>query len=199
MSSSAQVRSLRCVVLLAIMLVPGSAPAGLFGRIRDRLRQRVDQRVDKLKKRIEGTLDRPCGPEFSAALKAATDAQKRCLEDPPPGSPVDKFEKLSEKDAKDFCGRRSDEECLDHVLDQQEKFCDVKIASLVAQAAGKRAVCLAEDKNCIGLNVRLAANLEQIGVLQGSIFAAETALKGLKDRLKKQLDDDAKLRAQCRP
>lgn len=199
MSSSAQVRSFRCVVLLAIMLVPGSAPAGLFGRIRDRLRQRVDQRVDKLKKRIEGTLDRPCGPEFSAALKAALDAQKRCLEDPPAGSPIDKFEKLSEKDAKDFCGRRSDQECLDFVLDQQESFCDVKIASLVAQAAGKRAACLAEDKNCIGLNARLAANLEQIGVLQGSIVAAETALKGLKDRLKKQIDDDAKLRAQCRP
>ncbi len=199
MSSSSRTRAFRCFVLLVLFLVPQSAPAGLFGRVRDRLRQRVDQRVDKLKKRIEGTLDRPCGAEFSAALNAALDAQKRCLADPPAGSPVDKFEKLSQKEADAFCGKRSDEECLDFVLDEQEKFCDVKITSLVAEAAKRKAACLSEDKNCVGLNARLAVNAEQIALLQGDVRVAEAALKALQNRLKKQQEEDAKLRAQCKP
>ena len=72
-------RALGYAVALALLLPAAPAPAKLFGRIRERLKQRLEQRVDKLQKRIEGTLDRPCGPEFRNAVREAVEAQRQCL------------------------------------------------------------------------------------------------------------------------
>jgi len=146
------------VAVLVSLGVSESAHAGLFGRIRDKIRQRVDNRVDKLRDRLD-TLrdiapDRPCAKEFRELLKQALDARRRCLDDAPPGSPIDKFEKLSRREAEDFCGRRGDAECLDFVLDEQEKFCEQKTDGLVAKVIAKRAECTQENAKRFAGKVR---------------------------------------------
>jgi hypothetical protein len=133
----------------------GTASAKLFGRIRERLRDRVDASLDKLRKELD-TLRGPgsCPDEFRAALDRALDARKACLVDPPPGSPLDSFEKLSEKQADAFCGKRNDRECEDLVLDQQQSFCRDRTAQLLAAATKKRAQCAGETAKRFGGKVR---------------------------------------------
>lgn len=147
----------RMLTLLVVVAVAtsGTASAKLFGRIRERLRDRVDASLDKLRKELD-TLRGPgsCPDEFRAALDRALDARKACLVDPPPGSPLDSFEKLSEKQADAFCGKRNDRECEDLVLDQQQSFCRDRTAQLLAVATKKRAQCAGETAKRFGGKVR---------------------------------------------
>lgn len=103
----------------------------------------------------------PCAREYNEAVKAAEAEAKACLDpdNPPAGSPLAKFNALTNTQLATFCGDKTLQACADDVVKDQQRFCAVNAAKAKSRAK------TAQQKCCSGFAARkkeLEAELKAI-------------------------------------
>ena len=99
----------------------------------------VDFRRDLPELRFED----PCAREYNEAVKAAEAEARACLnpDTPPAGSPVAKFNALTNAQLAAFCGDKTLEACVANVLLEQKRFCAINAAKAKAHAKSVLSKC----------------------------------------------------------
>lgn len=85
----------------------------------------------------------PCAREYNEAVKAAEAEAKACLnpDSPPAGSPLAKFNALTNAQLAAFCGDKTLDACVANVLLDQKKFCAINAAKAKARAKSALSKC----------------------------------------------------------
>lgn len=85
----------------------------------------------------------PCAREYNEAVKAAEAEAKACLnpDSPPAGSPLAKFNALTNAQLGSFCGDKTLDACVAGVLLDQKKFCAINAAKAKARAKSALSKC----------------------------------------------------------
>ncbi len=107
----------------------------------------------------------PCQAEFDAAVREAQAEAQACLniDNPPPGSPFDTFNKKNAAGQQVFCDdaerTHPGKTCGDVLIADQQRFCAINAAKAKARAKSIEARCLAceqKKKELADLKARIA-------------------------------------------
>lgn len=108
------------------------------------LRRATDAAIVDLRRDLpELKFEDPCAREYNEAVKAAEAEAKACLDpdSPPAGSPVAKFNALTNAQLAAFCGDKTLDACVASVLLDQKKFCAINAAKAKSRAKTALSKC----------------------------------------------------------
>ncbi|MEX2271688.1 MAG: hypothetical protein WD690_09470 [Vicinamibacterales bacterium] len=132
----------------AHVLAQAPTKAAVDAQIKSKIASRIIDELSDIRKVKLGT--GACQAEYDKAVAAATAGFQVCmnLDNPPAGSPMDKYNKHTRFQHDQYCGDLTPGQCADKVLAEQHRFC--AIASAKAKSLAKRieAGCEAKTKIC---------------------------------------------------
>ncbi|MCC6131849.1 MAG: hypothetical protein IT186_18165 [Acidobacteria bacterium] len=118
-------------------------------------------------------------------LRAKANADyKACVEEStaPAGSPVEKFNKLSNTELATFCGSKTLDQCVADVIKAQEDFCKAKVKPTQDAAAAAKKECIEANKECAKANAA-------VKTIEAAVATLDAQKKKLEADLKKATDD----------
>jgi len=94
-----------------------------------------------------------------AAYKSSVDNANRtyasCLANPPAGSPIDNFNKMTNMQLGQYCGSKTMHECTDMVSAQQTAYCEKMVLPLRQRAEQEKQMCGQARKECTDARAQL--------------------------------------------
>lgn len=101
----------------------------------------------------------------------------------PGGSPIEKFNKLSNTELATFCGSKTLDQCVADVVKAQEEFCKAKVKPTQDAAAAAKKECIEASKECAKANAAVKTIEAAITTLDAKKKKLEADLKAATDEL----------------
>lgn len=163
--------SLLALVAAAAMAAPSlaqPAPPASFKKVTPDQKRQLGEQLKAPALQVVAGLDLPvtfeCEQSFRGAIADFRRAVEGCasLDNPAPGSPIDKYNKATPAQQFSTCGSFADEfACFrEKLVPEQQRFCEQANQSLKTAAERARALCVA--KECAKLSGRIKAAENQI-------------------------------------